>query len=197
MPSIALPSEATQATEREAPSLPAASSPVPTTEERQRPRSTSPLRARITARLQRLHAEPIATQIQLPPRVFPNLLSARHIETADLNRVCLTGTLGSEPLLYDIGDHPAATLTLMSERCWRTGSGALELETTWFTLSASEALAEQCGRLLHCGDRIFVEGSLHLWPDWRSGYLSTGHSIVLDRIVLLAAGPSDATATRP
>jgi single-stranded DNA-binding protein len=111
--------------------------------------------------------------------------------TTDLNRLHLTGTLESEPLLTSVGDHPLATLTLVGERWWRTPAGTRKRDSALFTLSAWEELAEQCGRLLHRGDRVYVEGSLQLWPDWRSGHLSTSHSIVLDRIVLLAVGVSD------
>jgi single stranded DNA-binding protein len=115
--------------------------------------------------------------------------------SADLNRIHLTGTLGSEPLLTSVGDHPLATLTLVSERWWRTPAGKRKRDSSWFTLSAWEELAEQCGRLLHRGDRVYVEGSLQLWPDWRSGRSSTSYTIVLDRIVLLAVRHTNAAVS--
>lgn len=105
----------------------------------------------------------------------------------DLNLVHLTGTLGSEPLLCDVGDHPTATLTLASERRWRSAVGTVQIETTWFNLTAWEELAEHCGRLFHQGDRVYVEGYLHLWNETRPPHSYACHSIVLDRIILLAA----------
>ncbi|HMQ35759.1 MAG TPA: single-stranded DNA-binding protein, partial [Chloroflexaceae bacterium] len=94
----------------------------------------------------------------------------------------------SEPLLYDVGDHPVAALALACQRRWRTPSGTVQLATTWFNLSAWEELAEQCGRQLHHGDRVYVEGYLHLWTETRPPHSYACHTIVLERIVLLAAG---------
>jgi single-strand DNA-binding protein len=109
----------------------------------------------------------------------------------DLNRVHLTGELASEPLLYDVGDHPVARLALASRRSWIGPGNRLQLATTWFELTAWEALAEQCGRLLHRGDRVYVEGRLHLWHERRGRQSLLCHSIILDRIELLAAGRGD------
>lgn len=109
------------------------------------------------------------------------------VEALDLNRVLLTGRLGSEPLLYDVGDHPVARLALACERRWRVPGGAVQLETSWFELSAWEELALYCGRLLHQGDRVYVEGSLELWSELYGRASYACHTIVLERIVLLAA----------
>lgn len=108
------------------------------------------------------------------------------VDDADLNRVQLTGVLGSEPLLSDVGDHPVAALVLACQRRWRTPSGTVHIATTWVNLSAWEDLAEQCGRQLHRGDRVYVEGRLHLWSELRGPHSYACHTIVLDRIVLLA-----------
>lgn len=108
-------------------------------------------------------------------------------DRSDLNRVQLTGTLGSEPLLYDVGDHLVATLALASARHWCTADGRQQIEQVWFNLSAWEELAAQCGRLLHQGDRVYVEGYLHLWSELRPPQSYACHTVVLDRIVLLAA----------
>lgn len=157
-----------------------ASSPAP-----HRPQRSSSLRARTLALLARLRAEGKAPTSRRPPSVVMPSPSAHCIDRIDLNRVHLSGTLGSEPLLYDIGDHPVAALALASQRRWRAASGVTELETTWFNLAAWEELAEQCGRLLHRGDQVYVEGALHVWTE-RRGHQSYGcHTVVLDRVVLL------------
>lgn len=133
------------------------------------PRRLSPLREHIAVLLQRQREQQAAAHAG-----------------ADLNRVHLTGRLGSEPLLYDVGDHPNAALTLVSERHYLTGSGALQVEAIWFNLSASEELADYCGRSLHKHDRVYVEGYLHLWTEIRPPASYGCHTIVLDRIVLLS-----------
>lgn len=106
----------------------------------------------------------------------------------DLNRIHLTGRLGAEPLLYDVGDHPVAALCLVSTRSWRHADGSLRAETTWYNLTAWEELAEQCGRQLHRDDRVYVEGHLHLSNEHRGAHWVLCHSVILDRIELLAIG---------
>ena len=113
---------------------------------------------------------------------------SKQLDDADLNRVQLTGCLGSEPLLYDVGNHPVAMLALACKRVWRAADGTLQLETTWVNLSAWEELAEQCGRLLHRGDRVYVEGALRLWTEVQATHSYACHTVVLDRIMLLVAG---------
>ena len=140
----------------------------------------SPLPARTTALLQRLRSQACGMAAVGAP-------GSMQLDDADLNRVQLTGCLGSEPLLYDVGDHPVASLSLACQRRWRASSGTTEVETTWFNLTAWEELAERCGRLLHRGDRVYVEGCLHLWMETRATQSYACHTVVLDRIVLLAA----------
>lgn len=104
----------------------------------------------------------------------------------DLNRVQLTGRLGSEPELLSVGDHPVALLSLVSQRRSVTVGGAVQLESTWLRLAAWEELAEQCGRQLCAGDRVYVEGVLCNTDEgaWVAPFQDA--LVVLDRIVLLA-----------
>jgi single stranded DNA-binding protein len=148
----------------------------------------SALAARTAALLQRLRGQQgVVTERQpVSSAAEPGILTAS--AGADLNRIHLTGHLGSEPLLYDVGDHPVATLALACERRWRAADGRLQLETTWINLSAMEELAEHCGRLLHRDDRVYVEGSLHLWTEVQASQSYACHAVIVERIVLLAAG---------
>jgi single-stranded DNA-binding protein len=61
-------------------------------------------------------------------------------------------------------------------------SSALILLTAW------EELADECGRLLHAGDRIMVEGQLRLVPGEDAVEPAVQSEIVLERIVLLPQG---------
>lgn len=106
----------------------------------------------------------------------------------DLNRIHLTGRLGSEPLLYDVGDHPVAALCLVSSSSCRGADGSHRAHTSWYNLTAWEELAEQCGRQLHCDDRVYVEGRLHLWNEHHGSHWVLCHTVILDRIELLAVG---------
>jgi len=171
-------------------------SPEPTSPVRTARPHGSPLRARTVALLQRLRAESASSHQDKAPGAAAPPLPLYALDEMDLNRIHLTGTLGSEPLLYDIGDHPVAALTLASEQRWRTGDGMHHRAQIWFNLSAWEELAEHCGRLLHRGDRVYVEGYLHLWIEPRPPQRDAGHTIVLDRVVLLGAhGTTTGSAT--
>lgn len=134
------------------------------------PTRRSPLAARTAALLGR-------TRASAPAAI------ASPVTDADLNRVQLTGRLGGEPRLVSVADHPVALLALGCQRRSIGAQGAQELETTWLTLTAWEELAEQCGRLLHAGDRIYVEGRLH-----HGEAQAPGPTIIIDRLVLLAPG---------
>jgi single stranded DNA-binding protein len=148
----------------------------------------SPLAARSAALLQRRLAQQRITTARrlVSPATEQGLLPPDG--DADLNRVQLTGWLGSEPLLYDVGDRPVATLALACERRWRAADGRLQRETTWINLTAWEELAAHCGRLLHQGDRVYVEGSLQLWTEVQAPQSYACHTVIVERIVLLAAG---------
>lgn len=157
------------------------------------PPRRSPLRARTAAFLHRLRSQQPALAAAAVPCAAVAAAPVHTSADSDLNRVHLTGTLGSEPMLYTIGDHPVADLALACRRCWPTATGADEVETTWINLRAWEEIAEQCGRLLHSGDRVYVEGSLHLWNARSARQSHPCHTIVIDRIVLLTAGAPHAT----
>jgi hypothetical protein len=140
------------------------------------PKARSPLAARTALLLQRLRAKAptVAIHQAVPPL------------DADLNRVLLTGRLGSEPDLLSVGDHPVALLSLACQRRTVDVGGAVRLESIWLRLAAWEELAEQCGRQFRAGDRVYVEGVLCNADEgaWSAPFQDA--LIVLDRIVLLA-----------
>jgi hypothetical protein len=105
----------------------------------------------------------------------------------DLNRVLLSGRLDKEPLLWQVGDHPLATLCLASRRSWRAADGRRCHATEAYQFTAWEELAEWCGRSLHVGDRIYAEGRLCVAADGRC-------EIVLDRLLLARPAPPAAGA---
>lgn len=158
-------------------------------------RHTSSLEARTAELLQRLRAQrvgqtmrPAGTPAAPPEDEWP----------ADRNRVQITGHLAREPLLYDVADHHVAVLALVSERRWRTGTGALGTDHTRVQLVAWEELADDCGRLLHAGDHLYAEGQLRPIAGRATDELAQAYEIVLDRVVLLtpAVVPSECARER-
>lgn len=154
---------------------------------RQAGRRPSPLATRTAALLERLRAEADGPTQRKAPRQAPSIPPDTDSWQADLNRVQLTGRLAREPLLHDVGDHRIASLQLVSERRWRTAPGTVMRDHSWHRLTAWEDLADLCGRLLHAGDRVYVEGQLR--PISGQGGAVLTYEIVLDRLILLARSP--------
>jgi single-strand DNA-binding protein len=135
--------------------------------------------------LERLRVETQCTVDRPPLRTQHTQPQALVLPDADLNRVHLTGILGSVPMLYTSGDHPVAALSLRCTERWQTPDGRLKSETAWYNLTAWEELAEHCGRSVHPGDRVYVEGRLHLTPTVHGSHSFTTLTIIVDRIVIL------------
>lgn len=152
-----------------------------------RPQRRSPLAARTAALLERMRVETQCTVDRPPLRTQRTQTQVPPLPDADLNRVHLTGILGSVPLLYTVGDHPVAALCLRCTERWQAPDGRLKSETAWYNLTAWEELAEHCGRTLHSGDRVYVEGRLHLTPTVHGPNSFTTLTIIVDRIVILDA----------
>lgn len=148
----------------------------------------SSLQLRTAALLQRLRAQQSGQKVISAG--WPELPPDGEGWQADLNRVQLTGCLAREPLLYDVADHHVARLQLRSERRWRTAPLAVVRSHTAFQLTAWEDLADYCGRHLHAGDRIFVEGQLRPISGRVVEGLCVNYEIVLERIMLLARPPA-------
>jgi single-strand DNA-binding protein len=137
--------------------------------------------------LERLHVETHCTVDRPSLRTQRTQPQAPPLPDADLNRVHLTGILGSVPVLYTSGDHPVAALCLRCTERWQTPDGRLKSETFWYNLTAWEGLAEYCGRSVHPGDRVYVEGRLHLTSTVQGPNSFMTLTIIVDRIVILDA----------
>lgn len=146
----------------------------------------SPLAARTAALIQRLRATSAAAQQSPSPDARSAPFPASDAWPSDLNRVQLTGRLAREPLLHDVGDHHVAELQLVSERRWRTRPGSVVRAHSWHRLTAWEELADLCGRLLHAGDRVYVEGQLRPIVGQIAGAPTTTYELVLERVILLS-----------
>jgi hypothetical protein len=150
-------------------------------------RRSSPLAARASALLKRMRRAAPGDSQGLPA---PDKRTALPPDTptwqADLNRVQLSGRLACEPLLHNVGDHHVAELQLVRERCWRGAAGGVARAHSWHRLTAWEDLADYCGRLLHAGDRVYVEGQLRPIAGQVAGSPTTTYELLLERVILLS-----------
>lgn len=79
----------------------------------------------------------------------------------DLNRVLITGNIGSDPELnYTPQGTPFLRLSLANHRPLREADGSYRTETQWFKVLLWQRLAENGVTYLRQGSRLLVEGYL-------------------------------------
>jgi single-strand DNA-binding protein len=86
----------------------------------------------------------------------------------DLNKVQLTGRLGTEPTLRRTAHGSAiSTFRVATNRSWRSSAGVAHEETEWFRVVAWDQLADLCQQSLSKGAHIYIEGRLQTrqWSD--------------------------------
>lgn len=78
-----------------------------------------------------------------------------------VNKVILVGHLGKDPeLRYTPSGVPVCTFTMATSERYKDKSGQLQEQTEWHNIVAWRGLAETCGKYLHKGKQIYVEGKL-------------------------------------
>ena len=85
-----------------------------------------------------------------------------------LNKVQLIGRLGQDPQLkYTQTGSPIANFTIATDESFTDREGARQERTEWHRIVVFQKTAENCGRYLHKGSLVYVEGSLQTrkWQD--------------------------------
>jgi single-strand DNA-binding protein len=105
--------------------------------------------------------------------------------------ITLVGNLTRDPVLRTTaGGVPVADLGLAVHRRWRQGDEWQE-HTSFFTVVAWRALAENCVSSLHRGDLVVVQGRL----EQRSWTTDTGDRRSVSEVIANDVGPSLRWAT--
>ena len=85
-----------------------------------------------------------------------------------LNKVQLIGRLGQDPQLkYTQTGSPIANFTIATDESFTDREGMRQERTEWHRIVVFQKTAENCGRYLHKGSLVYVEGSLQTrkWQD--------------------------------
>jgi single-strand DNA-binding protein len=78
-----------------------------------------------------------------------------------MNKLILIGNLGRDPeLRYTPTGQMVASLSVATNRRYKTASGEQREETEWFNCQAFGRLAETCNQYLAKGQQVYVEGRL-------------------------------------
>ena len=78
-----------------------------------------------------------------------------------INKVILVGNLGKVPeLRYTPSGVPVATFSLATSERFKDRNGQQQEKTEWHNIVAWRQLAEICGKYLHKGKQVYIEGKI-------------------------------------
>lgn len=110
----------------------------------------------------------------------------------DLNKVFLMGNLTHEPELRETdAGHTVCRFRIATKRVWTNGAGAKQEDTQYHRIVAWDKLAEQCGKYLHKGRHVFVEGRLVTREYEKDGEKRSATEVVISDMNLLDAKPKE------
>lgn len=113
------------------------------------------------------------------------------------NRIELIGHLTHDP---DLRLTPKGTAVcsfrVATNRVWTTESGEKQEESAFHRIVAWKTLAEQCGKFLHKGSRVFVAGRLAYRSYAKDDVQVLVAEIIIDEMILLDAKPTERTVKK-
>ena len=78
-----------------------------------------------------------------------------------VNKVILVGNLGKDPeLRYTPAGVAVATFSLATSERYKDRNGEMQEKTEWHNVVAWRQLAEICGKFLHKGKQVYIEGKI-------------------------------------
>ena len=106
-----------------------------------------------------------------------------------VNKVILVGRLGKDPeLRYTPSGTAVATFTMATTENYKDREGQKQEKTEWHNIVAWRQLAEICGKFLHKGKQIYIEGKIQTRSyDDRDGNKRYITEIVVDQMQMLGS----------
>ena len=106
------------------------------------------------------------------------------------NLVILIGNLGGDPeLKYTASGSPLCKFSLATNESWKDKDGQQQDRTDWHNIVAWGTLGENCGKYLHKGKQVYVEGSIRTrtWDkdDGTKGYMT---DVTARQVMFLGGG---------
>ena len=106
-----------------------------------------------------------------------------------VNKVILVGNLGKDPeLRYTPSGAAVATFSLATTERYKDRDGNRQDKTEWHNIVAWRQLAEICGKYLHKGKQVYIEGKIQTRSyDDRDGNKRYITEIVADQMHMLGS----------
>ena len=110
-----------------------------------------------------------------------------------VNKVILVGNLGKDPeLRYTSAGTAVATFSLATSERYKDKSGEQQDKTEWHNIVTWRNLAEICGKYLHKGKQVYIEGRIQTRSyDDRDGNKKYMTEIVADQMQMLGSKGDD------
>jgi len=106
-----------------------------------------------------------------------------------VNKVILVGNLGKDPeLRYTPSGTAVATFSLATTERYKDREGNRQDKTEWHNIVAWRQLAEICGKFLHKGKQVYIEGKIQNRSyDDRDGNKRYISEVVVDQMQMLGS----------
>jgi len=106
-----------------------------------------------------------------------------------INKAILVGRLGKDPeLRYTPSGVAVATFSIATDETYKDQHGQKQQLTTWHNIVAWRGLAEICGKYLHKGKQVYIEGKIQNRSyDDRDGNKRYITEIVADQMKMLGS----------
>jgi single-strand DNA-binding protein len=106
-----------------------------------------------------------------------------------VNKVILVGNLGKDPeLRYTPSGTAVATFSLATTERYKDRDGNRQEKTEWHNIVAWRQLAEICGKFLHKGKQVYIEGKIQNRSyDDRDGNKRYISEIIVDQMQMLGS----------
>jgi single-strand DNA-binding protein len=135
-----------------------------------------------------------------PLRTIPPETANGGDEMASINKVILIGNLGADPeVRYTPAGKAVATFKLATTEQWTGKDGEKGERTEWHRVVAWERLGEICGKYLHKGKQVYIEGKIQTkqWEDRDGNKRYTTEIIAQTMKMLGPAGKSGSSGGAP
>ena len=109
-----------------------------------------------------------------------------------LNQVNLIGNVGRNPdVRYTAGGQPVTNFSVATAERWVDKSGNKQEKTEWHDIVAWGKLAENVGKFVQKGSKVFVTGKIQTkaWTD-KNGADRKTKEILANQVVFLSSNPN-------
>jgi len=118
---------------------------------------------------------------------------------ASVNQVTLIGHLGKDPEVKALPSGVSVcNFSIATSETWKDKAGTKQEKTEWHNITTFDKLADICGKWLHKGSLVFLQGKLQTrkWQD-KEGKDRYTTEIICNEMKMLGGKPADAQPADP